>query len=105
MLDLMIWPLDGADAVTAQSTRFIAAVGGAVMTGWGVMIWMLTPMMRTEPQAIRRVIGVAIGTWFVIDCAGSFAAGVPLNLLGNMVFLAIFGAALRLPGPLAKTTD
>ena len=31
-----------------------------------------------------------MAVWFVIDGAGSIAAGAPLNLVGNVAFLVMF---------------
>lgn len=100
LLDLLIWPLDGAQSLLAQEVRFIAAIGGGVMVGWGVMIWMIAPLMRGHATIIRSVVAWSIGTWFIVDSAGSVLAGVPANVLGNLAFVALFALALRPP---AKT--
>ena len=43
----------------------------------------------------------SVALWFLIDSTGSLAAGAPLNILGNLVFLAMFLWPLRRPIHLA----
>lgn len=91
LADLLIWPLDGAETLAASETRLAFAIAGGVMAGWGLMIWQLAgePMQRA-PDATRAIIRTSILVWFLVDSLASVAAGVPLNVLGNLVFLALF---------------
>jgi len=96
LADVMIWPLDGAQTGEASEMRFLSAVSGGIMVGWGICLWMLaTAGLREAPQLSRRIILLSIGTWFVLDSAGSLVAGVPLNVAGNVLFLLIFILPLR----------
>ncbi|MEO8531511.1 MAG: hypothetical protein ABI459_09820 [Deltaproteobacteria bacterium] len=88
--DLIFWPLDGLQTGMAGETRLLAAIGGGVMLGWGLMIWQLATVPAAYP-AIRTSILV----WFCADSLGSLAAGAWLNVLGNLVFLIVFMVALR----------
>ena len=40
LADFIFFPLDGLQSVAAEETRLINAIGGGVMVGWGVMLWM-----------------------------------------------------------------
>lgn len=102
LADLLLWPLDGAETGDAGETRLIAAIAGGVMAGWGWMLWGLTGEgMDRAPELSRRLILGSVALWFLIDSTGSLAAGAPLNILGNLVFLAMFLWPLRRPIRLA----
>ena len=96
LADLLVWPLDGTQTLAAPETRLAFAIGGGVMAGWGLMIWQLAgePLQRA-PEAVRAIIRTSILTWFVVDSAGSAAAGAALNVLPNLVFLALFLVPMR----------
>lgn len=97
--DILIWPFDGNPAEPDQITRLISAIGGGVMVGWGVLLWMLvTQIMPRLPDIGRRMILISIITWFVIDSTGSVVSGVPLNVAGNLIFLIAFLVPLRALG-------
>ena len=99
LADLIFFPLDGLQSVVAEETRLINAIGGGVMVGWGLMLWMLsTQLFPKEPAIAGNIIMTSIITWFVVDSAGSVLAGAPLNVLGNTSFLLIFCVPLWLHG-------
>lgn len=91
LADLIFFPLDGLQSVAAQETRLMNAIGGGVMVGWGLMLWMLaTELYPKKPALARKIIMTSIIAWFIIDSGGSVLAGAPLNALGNTSFLLIF---------------
>lgn len=96
LTDLLVWPLDRAETLAGSETRLALAIGGGVMLGWGLMIWQLAgePLERA-PEAVRGIIRTSVLAWFLVDSAGSVAAGAALNVLPNMVFLALFLLPLR----------
>jgi hypothetical protein len=55
-----------------------------------------------DPELGRSLIIASIGTWFVIDSAGSVLAGAPLNALFNVSFLLIFVLPVWKPTPAAQ---
>lgn len=91
VLDAVFWPLDAGQGTAAGETRLLLAIMGGVICGWGVMIWHLAgaPLAR-DPATIRPVIRVSVISWFVVDSAGSFLAGAPLNVAANVAFAAMF---------------
>lgn len=93
LTDLLVWPFDGAETLAAPETRLALAISGGVMAGWVLMIWQLAgePLERA-PKAVRGIIRASVLGWFVVDSAGSVAA---LNVLPNLVFLALFLLPLR----------
>ncbi|MDJ0908089.1 MAG: hypothetical protein QNI99_02780 [Woeseiaceae bacterium] len=99
LADLIFFPVDGAQNVGAPETRLMNAIGGGVMTGWGIMIWMLaTRLYPREPALAKQLIVTSVVAWFVVDSAGSLMSGAPLNALFNVSFLLIFCVPLWLAG-------
>ena len=97
LADLIFFPVDGAQEVGAPETRLMSAIGGGVMTGWGIMMWMLaTRLYPKEPGLTKQLIVTAIVAWFVVDSTGSVMSGAPLNALFNVSFLLIFCVPLWL---------
>jgi hypothetical protein len=90
-LDLLYWPLDGAQDGRAEATRIALAILGGVTAGWGVMLWSLAgEALARHPDLIRPVFRRALLTWFVLDSTGSVLAGAPLNAAVNAGVLAAF---------------
>ena len=98
LLDLMVWPLDGEQRLAGLEPRLLSAISGGVMVGWGALIYLLAgELMHDHPAIVRRIVLVSLGLWFCVDSLGSFAAGVPASLIGNLMFLGLFVWVLRRP--------
>ncbi|MGI9409275.1 MAG: hypothetical protein ACR2OV_04330, partial [Hyphomicrobiaceae bacterium] len=102
LLDLVIWPVDGVQAISGPEMRLLSAVSGGVMVGWGILLWLVaTRLYPKDPVLARTLILASIGTWFLIDSLASIVAGAPLNALLNVSFLVLFSWPLmRTPGRL-----
>jgi biotin transporter BioY len=97
-LDLLSWPVDGATTYTAADTRFLSALTGGFLLGWGVMIWCLSSLVYNKaPEAIRKTVLASVLSWFILDSAGSVASGNPSNALLNIIVLLIAVGPLWLP--------
>lgn len=91
LADLIFWPFDGRQAVDTQTARLLAAIGGGVMFGWGLLLWQLaTQLLPREPQLAASLIRRSVLAWFVLDCACSILAGAYFNVVLNLGFLAMF---------------
>jgi hypothetical protein len=96
LFDLLKWPFDGDPAAFSADTRAVNAVLGGTMVGWGVLMYLLaTPQSFAAIPALPRLMQYALYAWFVVDCSGSLAAGLPGNLVLNVLFLAMFVPPLR----------
>lgn len=90
VLDLLTWPLDGFPSYGSDEIRFLSALTGGFLLGWGVMVWCLSTWVYDEaPEAVRKSLLVAALAWFVLDSAGSITSGYWPNALWNILVLLI----------------
>lgn len=96
LADIIIWPLDSAQSLAATEARLLSAIGGGVMAGWGIGMWLLVrKLFAREPAAVKAAILGGILTWYAIDSTFSVFAGAPLNAVLNVSFLLLFMVPLR----------
>lgn len=90
-LDLLAWPLDGEQTYVEDTTRFLSALTGGFLFGWGVMIWRLVAggAYDVAPEAIRRAVVGGLLAWFVLDSTGSILSGHAANALINVAVLLL----------------
>jgi hypothetical protein len=89
-LDLLSWPIDGATTYASPDTRFLSALTGGFLMGWGVMLWCLsTWVYDLAPEPVRRAVLVGVLSWFCLDSAGSIASGNASNALFNVLVLLL----------------
>jgi hypothetical protein len=96
-LDLLSWPLDGAQSYADPTLRFLTALTGGFLLGWGVLIWLLSgSVYDAAPEGVRKAVVGGFLAWFVLDSAGSIAGGNASNALFNIaVLLALVGPLWR----------
>ncbi len=89
-LDLLSWPLDGRESYDFATMRFLSALTGGFLFGWGVMIWCLRAWVYDiAPEPVRRTVLTSLLAWFVLDSAGSIASGTPSNAFFNILVLLL----------------
>ena len=89
-LDLLAWPLDGAQTYESGDTRFLSALTGGFLMGWGVMIWILSGSVHdAAPEGVRKAVVAGALAWFLLDGAGSITSGNPPNAAFNVIILLI----------------
>lgn len=89
-LDFLGWPLDGSSTYEAPDTRFLSALAGGFLLGWGVMIWCLVNRVYDlAPEPVRQSVLLGLLAWFFLDSAGSIAAGHASNVGFNLIFLLL----------------
>lgn len=97
-LDVLAWPVDGAQDYQAATTRFLTALTGGFLLGWGVTILCLRQwVFDAAPEGVRRSVLVGLIAWFVLDSAGSIASGNPINAVFNVIVLALASGPLWVP--------
>ncbi|MBP8000372.1 MAG: hypothetical protein KA314_12040 [Chloroflexi bacterium] len=89
-LDILSWPPDGQQSYADPTIRFLSALTGGFLFGWGVMIWSLRQWVYdVAPEAVRRAVLTGILAWFILDSAGSIASGTPANAFFNILILLL----------------
>lgn len=54
-LDILSWPIDGAQTFSDPTTRFLSALTGGFLVGWGVMVWCLRAIVYDDaPEGVRK---------------------------------------------------
>lgn len=97
-LDILAWPIDGAQDFAAPTTRFLTALTGGFLLGWGVMIWFLaTRVHKLAPEPVRQAVLAGLLAWFVLDSTGSVASGQAINAAFNVLVLLTLVGPLWLP--------
>lgn len=97
-LDLLAWPLDGGTTYEHPDTRFLSALTGGFLFGWGVTIWMLSgAVFDAAPEGVRRAVMTGLLAWFLLDSAGSIASGNAANALINVLVLLLAAGPLWRP--------
>lgn len=89
-LDVLSWPVDGIQNYEAATTRFLSALTGGFLFGWGVCIWFLQKWVYDKaPEGVRKSVLFGLLAWFLIDSSGSIASGNAINAVFNIVVLVI----------------
>jgi hypothetical protein len=106
-LDLLSWPLNGATTFESPDTRFLSALTGGFLVGWGVTIWCLSNWVYDlAPEGVRKAVVTGAVAWFVLDSAGSIASGNSSNAGFNvLVLLLAVGPLWRPAKPHSDTTQ
>ncbi len=87
-LDLLSWPIDGATTYSSPDTRFLSALTGGFLFGWGVMVWCLSAWVYDQaPEAVRKTVLAGLLSWFILDSSGSIASGNTSNAIFNIFVL------------------
>ena len=102
-LDILSWPVDGMTTYESPDTRFLSALTGGFLLGWGVTIWFLSEYVYDlAPEPVRKAVLFGVLSWFFLDSAGSIASGNPSNAFFNILVLLLAVGPLWKPAkPLA----
>lgn len=89
-LDLLSLPLDGTQNYNEPTTRFLSALTGGFLFGWGVMVWCLSTWVYDKaPEQVRKTVLAGILSWFILDSCGSIASGNTSNAFINIIVLLV----------------
>ncbi|MBX2871029.1 MAG: hypothetical protein KTR30_02990 [Saprospiraceae bacterium] len=89
-LDILSWPIDGATTYDSPDVRFLSALTGGFLLGWGVMIWCLSTWVYDKaPEGVRKSVLIGVLSWFFLDSSGSVASGNPSNVFFNVLVLLL----------------
>jgi hypothetical protein len=97
-LDLLSFPIDGAQKYNEPTTRFLSALTGGFLIGWGVMVWCLSSLVYDKtPEPVRKTVIIGLLSWFILDSAGSIASRNTSNAIINILVLIIAAGPLWRP--------
>jgi hypothetical protein len=89
-LDVLSWPIDGVQNYEAPTTRFLTALTGGFLFGWGVCVWCLQSWVYPlAPEPVRKSVLTGLLAWFCLDSLGSIISGNASNALINVLVLLI----------------
>lgn len=91
-LDFLSFPVDGVQNYDAATTRFLSALTGGFLLGWGVCVWCLQKWVYDlAPEGVRKAVLSGLLAWFILDSSGSIASGNASNAVFNVIvlFLAV----------------
>lgn len=104
-LDMLSYPIDGLQTFNEPTTRFLSALTGGFLSGWGVMVWCMSVWVYDKaPEAVRKTVMAGILAWFFTDSTGSVLSGNISNALINIIVLIIAAGPLWVPAkdPIAE---
>jgi hypothetical protein len=105
-LDVLSWPLDGATTWAHADTRFLSALTGGFLLGWGVTIWVVSgAAYDAAPEAVRKSVLAGLLSWFCLDSAGSIASGNGSNAFFNVLVLLLAVGPLWRPARAASSAQ
>jgi len=93
------WTGEAAGEPLTRNSRWFGGIMSGVCAGLGALFAFVVAPLLSNPNAAARQVAkrgglIALSLWYVIDTAGSLAAGVPSNAAMNTIFL------IMLAGPL-----
>lgn len=97
-LDFLSWPIDGVQRYDAPTTRFLSALTGGFLFGWGVCVWCLQKWVYdAAPEGVRKAVLAGVLSWFVLDSSGSYLSGNVSNVWFNVLVLLLLIGPMWVP--------
>lgn len=97
-LDFLSLPLDQMQTYKEPTTRFLSALTGGFLFGWGVCVWFLQNWVyESNPNGVRKSVLAGLNAWFILDSLGSYASGNSSNVIFNVVVLLLAVGPLWFP--------
>jgi hypothetical protein len=88
-LDVLSWSM-GTHNYEAPTTRFLTALTGGFLFGWGITILCLRAWVYDKaPNETRKAVVAGLLAWFVLDSSGSIASGNAINAFFNVLVLIL----------------
>jgi hypothetical protein len=89
-LDILSWPIDRVQNYEASTTRFLSALTGGFLFGWGILIWRLRLwVFDAAPEGVRKALVISLLSWFALDSSGSILSGNASNVIFNIIVLLV----------------
>ena len=90
LLDVLDWPMDNTAMALDQNTKWLSAIGASLLGAVSVFLWgIVAPALKRGDTQVAKTTLQAFIVWYVIDSAGSIAAGVASNVVFNTAYLVL----------------
>ncbi len=90
ILDLSDWPLDNLSAQLDKNIMWLSAIGAGLLGAVAIFLGgIVVPAIKEGNMPVIHTTILAMVFWYVIDSAGSIAAGVASNVFFNSIYLAL----------------
>ena len=91
LIDIVDWPIEGNITEFSRYEQWFSAVASSFLMGFALLFLLLIcPLLEQRNLLARRAGLISICIWFIADNLGSYAAGVPVNILWNVFFILPF---------------
>jgi hypothetical protein len=95
LLDILAWPMGDGRPVWDDNLKWLSSIGAGLLMALGVVLGgVVAPAVRAGDKRVARVSVMAMLAWFVVDSAGSVAAGFAANAVINVPTLLVCIAPL-----------
>ena len=90
ILDLSDWPIDSLSLPLDKNTMWLSAIGAGLLGAVAIFLGgIVVPALKEGNKSVIRTTIIAMIVWYIIDSAGSIAAGVSSNVFFNSIYLAL----------------
>jgi len=90
ILDLADWPVGNLSAPLDKNTMWLSAIGAGLLGAVSIFLGgIVVPALKAGNRSIIHTTILAMIFWYVIDSAGSIAAGVSSNVFFNTIYLVL----------------
>jgi len=90
LLDVLDWPIDNTAMALDQNTKWLSAIGASLLGAVSVFLWgIVAPALKRGDTQVAKMTLLAFIEWYVVDSAGSIAAGVASNVVFNTAYLVL----------------
>ena len=90
LLDVLDWPIDNMGLALDQNTKWLSTIGATLLGAVSVFLWgIVAPALKRGDSQVAKMTLLAFIVWYVIDSAGSIAAGVASNVVFNTAYLVL----------------
>lgn len=88
LLDILAWPMGDGRPVWDENILWLSSIGAGLLMALGVIfLGVIAPAVQQGNRRVVQTTIIAMLLWFVIDSAGSLAAGFRANAVINLITL------------------
>lgn len=90
IVDIADWPVDSLSSPLDRNTEWLSAISAGLLASISIFLGgIVVPALKRHDISIIRTTKIAMITWYIIDSAGSIAAGVSSNVFFNTIYLVL----------------